>query len=322
MEPREGSVPADILDTYQRLVRATCVPIPRAGEPDKPWQALPRLVEWGLAHDARQDDRFRYVVPTPPAIAQTHLALAHARSIASTVAQMKRTSDVLSQLTATTPAAVEDLAPVELIHGAEQVDAVARSMHLVARTEFLRVDAPALSPQVTERLSRRSFPDDVGVRGLLLRTVVDELFPTAADSAEMLRDAERTGEQIRAVRRCPVTMLIADQDQALMAVAETGAEWGLLVREKYLVAGLRALFDLLWARGRPLTAEPSADSFLTATEQRILVLLGYGRGDAAIGRALDLSERSVRRHVANLLAKLGAESRFAAGAEAARRGLI
>jgi DNA-binding NarL/FixJ family response regulator len=45
-------------------------------------------------------------------------------------------------------------------------------------------------------------------------------------------------------------------------------------------------------------------------------------GDEAIARALGTSVRTVRRHITALLEMLGVNSRFAAGAAAAKRGWI
>ena len=54
----------------------------------------------------------------------------------------------------------------------------------------------------------------------------------------------------------------------------------------------------------------------------LLVLMAGGAVDEQIARALGVSVRTVRRRIATLLAELGADSRFQAGAEAVRRGWI
>ncbi|SHF49200.1 Sugar-specific transcriptional regulator TrmB [Jatrophihabitans endophyticus] len=60
----------------------------------------------------------------------------------------------------------------------------------------------------------------------------------------------------------------------------------------------------------------------TAEEQAILALIGSGLTDEAIAARLDISVRSLRRRSQRLLAELGAENRFQAGVEAARRGWV
>jgi DNA-binding NarL/FixJ family response regulator len=54
----------------------------------------------------------------------------------------------------------------------------------------------------------------------------------------------------------------------------------------------------------------------------LLEALGSGAQDEQIARRLGLSLRTVRRRVAELMEELGAQSRFQAGVEAARRGWL
>jgi predicted ATPase/DNA-binding CsgD family transcriptional regulator len=61
---------------------------------------------------------------------------------------------------------------------------------------------------------------------------------------------------------------------------------------------------------------------LTPREEEVLRLLVQGRSDREIAEALFISHRTAQGHVANLLAKLGLESRTAAAAYAVRHGLV
>jgi DNA-binding NarL/FixJ family response regulator len=54
----------------------------------------------------------------------------------------------------------------------------------------------------------------------------------------------------------------------------------------------------------------------------VLQLLTTGLKDEAIARQLGTSMRTTRRRIASLLATLGVATRFQAGVEAARRGLL
>jgi DNA-binding CsgD family transcriptional regulator len=96
---------------------------------------------------------------------------------------------------------------------------------------------------------------------------------------------------------------------------------GLLVREPALVTALAELFELLWDRAVPLTAiDTPADA--EPGSRDLLNLLATGAKDETIARQLDVSLRTVRRHVAGLLTALDARTRFQAGAEAVRRGWL
>lgn len=61
---------------------------------------------------------------------------------------------------------------------------------------------------------------------------------------------------------------------------------------------------------------------LTAREREVLELVANGLSNRLIGKALGVSEHTVKFHVASLLEKLGADTRADAVARAARRGLL
>jgi len=72
-----------------------------------------------------------------------------------------------------------------------------------------------------------------------------------------------------------------------------------------------------------LAPEPAAERReLTARERDVLRLVAEGKSDGDIARELVISPHTVHRHVANILRKLGLNSRAAAAAQAARTGLV
>ncbi|MEZ4613456.1 MAG: helix-turn-helix transcriptional regulator [Caldilineaceae bacterium] len=60
---------------------------------------------------------------------------------------------------------------------------------------------------------------------------------------------------------------------------------------------------------------------LTAREREVAALVAQGLSNRAIAEALTLSERTAERHVANIMAKLGCNSRAQIAAWAARKQL-
>jgi DNA-binding NarL/FixJ family response regulator len=60
----------------------------------------------------------------------------------------------------------------------------------------------------------------------------------------------------------------------------------------------------------------------SARELQVLRLVATGRTNRSIGNSLQLSEKTVARHVANLFLKLNVSSRAAATAYAFEHGLI
>ena len=61
---------------------------------------------------------------------------------------------------------------------------------------------------------------------------------------------------------------------------------------------------------------------LTIRESSVLQLLTDGKSDKEIAAILDISDRTVGKHVENILAKMGVSSRLEAGVRAIRHGLV
>jgi DNA-binding CsgD family transcriptional regulator len=88
-----------------------------------------------------------------------------------------------------------------------------------------------------------------------------------------------------------------------------------------LVSLVRELFEQFWARGAALPSTGPVPP--TAGDVRpVLELLQLGLKDETIARQLGVSLRTVRRRIAMVMDEVGATTRFQAGIEAARRGLI
>jgi len=71
-----------------------------------------------------------------------------------------------------------------------------------------------------------------------------------------------------------------------------------------------------------LPASGDTPRALSSRERSVLELTANGRGAAAIGRDLHVSEATVKTHLRHIYRKLGVSDRAAAVAEALRRGLI
>ncbi len=71
-----------------------------------------------------------------------------------------------------------------------------------------------------------------------------------------------------------------------------------------------------------LSRTPGAAASLTRREQEVLTLLARGLPNTAIAEELTVSVNTVRNHIANLSAKLGAHSKLEALSIAIRQGLI
>jgi DNA-binding NarL/FixJ family response regulator len=123
------------------------------------------------------------------------------------------------------------------------------------------------------------------------------------------------------------------EEKRVHAALEAGAS-GYLLKDSdadEVSAAIRAAhrgelsLDPAIARGLTMSLRAEADgpdAELTARELEILRLLGAGKSNKEIAAELQISERTARTHVSNILGKLGLPSRTQAALWAVRRGLV
>ena len=115
---------------------------------------------------------------------------------------------------------------------------------------------------------------------------------------------------------------------ALLPRSASGAELALAIAAATRGLSLlpRSLLDTLAATAAPEIAAgdevDEAGATLTPREVQVLTAIADGASNKLIARRLGISFHTVKFHVASILAKLDADSRAEAVAEAARRGLI
>jgi DNA-binding NarL/FixJ family response regulator len=140
--------------------------------------------------------------------------------------------------------------------------------------------------------------------------------------AQAIRAAVDGGIEVRTVQQLPARMVIVDDHFALVGLAPSGMSGALLVRSAVVIAALTQYFDQLWDTATPVVRSTAAAKRLGATEREVLALLVHGLKDEAIARHLNVSVRTVRRHIATVMEFVDAPTRFAAGAAAQRLGLL
>ena len=195
--------------------------------------------------------------------------------------------------------------------------------------------------------------DDHAVVRQGLRTFLDlqddmEVVGEAADGAEAVEQAERAAadvvlvdlvmpgvdglEALRRLReRVPTARAIVlssfIDDEKLLPAVRAGAAGYLLkdVQPQELVDAIRTVHAggaLLHPKvASRLLQEMSSDP-LTPREREVLALIGRGMANKAIALELGLSEKTVKAHVSNILAKLGVTDRTQAALYAVRAGLV
>ncbi|MGW7418897.1 LuxR C-terminal-related transcriptional regulator [Streptomyces sp. NPDC054813] len=113
-------------------------------------------------------------------------------------------------------------------------------------------------------------------------------------------------------------------DKSLAFLPDRTGSWGAVaVREPTVVGYLHDIFEQYWIRATPFSdaAQDGLERVAKEIHQTIVDLLAAGLKDESIARRLGMSLRTARRHIADIMEALGAESRFQAGVLAARARL-
>jgi non-specific serine/threonine protein kinase len=143
-------------------------------------------------------------------------------------------------------------------------------------------------------------------------------------TSEVLREREGTAFSLPARDHYDAARAAARATLGVAPFAEALAEGRSLTLEQAL-AMAEATLALEGAAGRlPAPGSiPAAESNpLTEREQEVLLLLAAGRTNPEIGDVLFIGRGTVRTHVSNILAKLGAKTRTEAALIARERGLL
>ncbi len=150
------------------------------------------------------------------------------------------------------------------------------------------------------------------------------IYPARAlgEARDMLERRAAVGEEIRVVDDLPTRMfIIGNTHVCLPEPLGFVDEPRTLIRQRGVVQAMTLWFELLWDHATPVDELSGTDS---RPDLRLFLLqqLASGAQDEQIARRLNVSLRTVRRRVADLLTELGADTRFQAGVEANRRGWI
>jgi DNA-binding NarL/FixJ family response regulator len=166
------------------------------------------------------------------------------------------------------------------------------------------------------KIARQLLPDIVLMD--LLMPVMDGITATAIIRRELpdtevlaltsvLEDASVVG----AVRAGAIGYLLKDTDADALCRAIKAA-----------AAGQVQLTPQAAARLMQVVSSPESPEELTERETEVLRLMAQGRANKEIARSLNISEKTVKVHVSNILSKLGVQSRTQATLYAIRIGLV
>ncbi|MGR6916826.1 TrmB family transcriptional regulator [[Actinomadura] parvosata] len=219
---------------------------------------------------------------------------------------------------------------IEVLAGPEEQARWYVRLQQEAKEEVLTFDRPPYVLDYHNPLQTDLLRNGVRYRTLYVPEAFDH--PGALDEVGSLI---RAGEEARILPWLPFKMALVDRSRAVMPLhMEPPLTRGVLIRGSTMVVALVELFERLWREALPVRpelwshgmpepqVEPDPGAGLSVEDRRLLALLAAGLKDDAIARQLGTSPRSLRRRLRHLLDELNAETRFQAGAQASRRGLV
>ncbi|MBD0673078.1 helix-turn-helix transcriptional regulator [Streptomyces sp. CBMA156] len=212
----------------------------------------------------------------------------------------------------------ERLLGMDAIQGC--IEQLARNMN----QECLGVH-PGASHRPEDLAAARGADEKPLARGVAMKTLYQDTTRNDPHTTAHAHWLLSRGSEVRTAPVLPQRLVIFDRAHALVPIDPADTRKGALhVTEPGIVNALLDLFDQAWATAVPLGAIRSEDpeTGLTGTERELLRLLAGGLTDDAAGQRLGISSRTVSRHMASIMERLGAASRFEAGLKAAQRGWL
>lgn len=219
---------------------------------------------------------------------------------------------------------------VELLEGDEVIWQHLHQTQREAREEVLIIDAP---PYLQGKPIQNEGELANLARGVRYRCIYHRPSLEVPGHFAQLLECVRAGEQARTLISVSMKMQIVDREIAIIPVSFTPTETRtrLLVRVSPMLDALVQCFESLWHQAVPVVM-PADDvdprrSAVEAGEpadrdRALLTLLATGMKDRAIANTLGITERTLSRHIRELMDTLEADTRFQAGIEAAHRGWL
>ena len=314
----------DLVESYRALARnGTAITLDQADQLFGERGTTDRLLSLGLAH----------VLPhTPPVLAATPPVAAVEAALAHKRHELTEQQDALSRAQQEV-AGMWRFAETHLNHASahrlarvltdpDEISALSNTIGTAATDEHLTVDTFRYELPPTPDSALPPIASSLA-RGVRHRALYETAFLSHPVGAGILARCAAAGEEIRLLPRLPMKMKITDRAQALLALTATGSSVALHLCSPIAIDALRDYFDLLWEGARPFIQPPSGTLNLNERERQrreVAALMNQGLRDEVIARRMELTARTVRRRISEIMEELGAETRFGAGAEAQRRG--
>ncbi|MET9478583.1 helix-turn-helix domain-containing protein [Streptomyces sp. NPDC002922] len=286
--------------------------------PSQILHAVARLVELGVLR-REHDSQYRPVSP------RTALSALLAQRRADSEAAFAAAGDAVDDLASEYRASRLQGDPTELVEvitGEAAVTLRVAELTQSMRTHFWVLDRPPYIGPYSNELEE-TFTKDLLGRGVDIRSVYTPEALEQPGRFELITRLAQLGEQARILPTLPFRLRIMDRRVALVALIGGQYDKITVVHQSGLLDALLELFDAYWQRAQPIVSTTPENPDQPSTEDLVLLrMLQAGYKDQAIARQLGTSARTVTRRIATIASRLGLDTRFQVGAEAAKRGWI
>ncbi|MER6028127.1 LuxR C-terminal-related transcriptional regulator [Streptomyces sp. NPDC001851] len=266
----------------------------------------------------------RTVRATAPEAALLRLLTAEEQAVMELTEQIRRTRERVGAMReAFLPLHTARTSGLEVVTCPEKIARVLGDAADMATSEILSMHpGPVMPPDVLAqglRRDRRVLDRGVSMRSIHLRPMT-----RITHAMTHLQELRAAGADLRIASIVPFRFILVDRVQALVPALHVRSSGAMMVlRGEAVTALLAKVFEMCWASAAPLeAAESGQESGFTSQQLWMLRLMATGRKDEAIARELGVSVRTLRRMMADLMARLGVDSRFQAGITAAKLGLL
>ncbi|MEV4427160.1 LuxR C-terminal-related transcriptional regulator [Streptomyces sp. R-07] len=268
------------------------------------------------------------LVPVGPDVAAADLVGAAERQIRDL---QNAVTDVRTRLMSLTPLYFEGrrernrVEAFDLISDPALVQSMIDERRQHCRSELLIVQPGGPRPAEVLPAARESAQEMLN-RGVRLRTLYQHTARSDLPTRSYVRDVSEAGAEVRTADEVIDRIFIYDREIAFLPERVDCADrtpGAAVVREPTLVAFLCAVFEYLWDGATPFEPDtsrtPTTDD---GVKHSILRLMSKGYKDEMVARRLGMSVRTCRRHIAEITEELEATSRFQAGFNVARSGML
>ncbi|MCX5398978.1 helix-turn-helix transcriptional regulator [Streptomyces sp. NBC_00102] len=283
--------------------------------------ALKRLDQQGMVHIGAGGEAF----PVDPGIGVGKLAEQRIRALQEEQREILSTSHSLVRQVLHWQGKEGVHEEVETLEGSGLVYERVGELAYFARHELLAMQpSRTLTPEcaaMARESDLRCLRRGVAVRALVHRAALQDPVSTS-----YYRELAAHGAQLRLLDGAFERVLIFDRSTALVESApEAPDQRALLIRQEGLVKTLRSFFDRSWshaADAAPLLVGDVEQERLEELQLKVLQIMARTDKDEAGARELGISVRTYRGHVARLLHRLNAATRFQAALLARDKGWI